>query len=145
MLEYSAWGVQMAEKEPVAVVLDFMERINSGNVDSICAALTTDHIFVDALGAKFVSRETMRTAWTYYYKIIPDYKVSHEELFAKGDIVAVFGTARGTFSDDGKLKKENFWEIPAAWKAVVRDGLVAYWQVFADNRPVRKLMGDPVP
>ena len=37
------------------------------------------------------------------------------------------------------------WEIPAAWKAVVRDGLVAHWQVFADNQPVRKLMGDSAP
>jgi len=135
----------MAEKEPVAVVLNFMERINSGNVDAIFAALTPDHIFVDALNAKFVSRETMCTAWRYYIKMIPDYKVSHEEIFAKGDTVAIFGTSRGTFSEDGKIKKENFWEIPAAWKAAVRDGLVAYWQVFADNQPVRKLMGDSVP
>jgi ketosteroid isomerase-like protein len=135
----------MPDKEPVAGVLDFMERINSGNVDAICAAMTTDHIFVDALNAKFVSRETMRTAWRYYIKMIPDYKVSHEEIFAKGDTVAVFGTARGTFSEDGKIKKENFWEIPAAWKAVVRDGLVASWQVFGDNQPIRKLMGDSVP
>ncbi len=58
----------MAEKEPVAVVLDFMERVNSGDVDSICAAMTPDHVFVDALGARFVSRETMRTALAAYYQ-----------------------------------------------------------------------------
>ena len=52
----------MAEKEPVAVVLDFMERINSGNVDSICAALTADHIFVDALGAKLTARPSPKFA-----------------------------------------------------------------------------------
>jgi ketosteroid isomerase-like protein len=135
----------MPEKEPVAVVLDFIERINSGNVDSICAAMTEDHVFVDALGARFVSRKTMCAGWRGYHEMIPDYKVSHEEIFAKGDTVAVFGTARGTLAVDGKLEKQNFWEIPASWKAVVRDGLVAYWQVFADNQPVRKLMGDPVP
>ena len=135
----------MAEKEPVAVVLDFMERINSEDVDSICAAMTPDHVFVDALGARIVSREAMRTGWRMYHEMIPDYKVSHEEILAKDDTVAVFGTARGTFAVDGKLKKENFWEIPAAWKAVVRDGLVAHWQVFADNQPVRKLMSDSAP
>ena len=135
----------MVEKEPVAVVLDFMERVNSGNVDSICAAMTPDHVFVDALGARFVSRETMRTGWRMYHQMIPDYKVSHEEIFAKGETVAVFGTARGTVAEDGKLKKENFWEIPASWKAIVRDGLVAHWQVYADNYQVRKLMGDSVP
>jgi ketosteroid isomerase-like protein len=135
----------MAEKKPVAVVLDFIERINSGNVDSICAALTENHVFVDALGARIVSREAMRTGWRMYHEMIPDYKVSHEEIFANGDTVAIFGSARGTFALEGKLKKENFWEIPAAWKAEVRDGLIAHWQVFADNQPVRKLMGEPVP
>ncbi len=64
---------------------------------------------------------------------------------AKGDTVGIFGSGRGTIAVEGKLKKENFWEIPAAWKAVVQNGLVAYWQVFADNQPVRKLMGDPTP
>jgi ketosteroid isomerase-like protein len=135
----------MVEKEPVAVVLDFIERINSGNVDSICAAMTENHIFVDALGGRFVTRETMRAGWRTYHELIPDYKVSHEEILAKGDTVAIFGSARGTIAVEGKLKKENFWEIPAAWKAVVQNGLVAYWQVFADNQPVRKLMGDPTP
>jgi hypothetical protein len=80
-----------------------------------------------------------------YFKMIPDYKVSHEEVMAKGDTVAVFGSARGTYAKAGKLTKQNFWEIPASWKAITRDGLVAYWQVYADNQPVRKLMGDPAP
>jgi hypothetical protein len=31
------------------------------------------------------------------------------------------------------------------WYAVVRDGKVARWQVYADNQPVRKLMGEAVP
>jgi hypothetical protein len=78
--------------------------------------------------------------------MVPDYKVSHEEIFAMGDVVAVFGTARGTFvAPGGTAKKENFWEVPASWKAIVREGKVAHWQVYADNQPIRKLMGDPVP
>ena|SRR5580704_3868278 len=135
----------MADKDPIAVVLDFIERINSGKVDAICAAMTEDHIFVDALGAQFKGRDTMRKAWGVYVQMIPDYKVSHEEIFAKGDTVAVFGSARGTYAKNGKLSKASFWEIPAAWKAITRDGLVAYWQVYADNQPVRKLMGDATP
>lgn len=135
----------MANQEPAAVVLDFMERINSGSVDALCAAMTEDHVFVDGLGARFAGREAMRTGWRAYYKMVPDYKVSHEEILAQGETVAVFGTARGTYAPDGKLKKENFWEVPAAWKAIVRNGLVAHWQVFADNQPVRKLTGNPVP
>jgi ketosteroid isomerase-like protein len=135
----------MAEKEPVAVVLDFIERINSGDADAICAAMTEDHVFVDSLGARFAGREKMRGGWQAYLRMVPDYKVSHEEILAKGETVGVFGTARGTYSSDGKVKKENFWEVPAAWRAIVRGGLVAYWQVFADNEPIRKLMGNAVP
>jgi len=35
--------------------------------------------------------------------------------------------------------------VPAAWLAVVKDGLVAEWRVYADNQPLRKLMGDKAP
>ena len=139
----------MADADSIAVVLDFMERINSGDVEKICALMTEDHVFVDALGTKMNGRETMLNGWRMYHSMIPDYKVSHEEIFAKGEAVAVFGTARGTFSPPNSggvsLKRENFWEIPAAWFAVVRGGKVARWQVYADNQPVRKLMGEPVP
>jgi ketosteroid isomerase-like protein len=139
----------MAESGAIAVVLEFMERINSGDVERICALMSEDHVFVDALGAKFDGRETMRVGWRMYHAMIPDYKVSHEEIFAKGQTVAVIGSARGTFAAqrdaNAPLKKENFWEIPAAWFAVVRDGKVARWQVYADNQPVRKLMGEAVP
>jgi len=135
----------MAAREPVEVVLAFMEKINARDVDGLCALMTENHIFVDALGSRVEGREKMRGAWRGYYAMIPDYKVSHEEILSNGDIVAVFGAARGTFAPGGQPKKENFWEIPAAWLAKVRGGLIAEWRVYADNQPVRKLMGEPVP
>lgn len=135
----------MAGKEPTEVVLAFMERINAADVEGLCSLMTDDHLFVDALGTRVQGRESMRQAWKLYFGWIPDYKVSHEEILPKGNLVAVFGTARGTYATDGKLREENKWEIPAAWLAVVRDELVAQWRVYADNQPVRKLMGDSTP
>ena len=41
----------------------------------------------------------------------------------------------------GQLPKENHWSAPAAWRAVVRDGLIAEWQVYADIQSARKIMG----
>lgn len=131
--------------EPVEVVLAFMEKINAGDVDGLCALMSEDHVFIDALGTQIKGREKMRAAWKGYYAMIPDYKVSHEEILQKGAVVAVFGTARGTFAPEGKVEKKNSWEIPAAWMAVVREGRVAQWRVYADNQPVRKLMGESVP
>jgi len=43
------------------------------------------------------------------------------------------------------VANENFWEVPASWLAVVQGGLLAEWRVYADNQPLRKLMGDNVP
>ena len=52
----------------------------------------------------------------------------------------MFGTAQGTFSHKGELSKDDFWKTPAAWKAVVKNGKIALWQVYADNEPIRKIM-----
>jgi ketosteroid isomerase-like protein len=32
------------------------------------------------------------------------------------------------------------WRTPAAWKAVIRDGKVVEWRVFADNKPVYEIL-----
>lgn len=75
--------------------------------------------------------------------MVPDYSISHSEIFADGNTVAVFGSAQGTFvhpKDGGQIKKENSWKSLAAWRAVVKDGKIALWQVFADNEPIRAIM-----
>jgi hypothetical protein len=55
-------------------------------------------------------------------------------------MVAVFGAAGGTISADGKLPAENKWRIPASWLAVVENGLVKEWRVYADNKPVYDIL-----
>jgi len=87
----------------------------------------------------------MRKGWTGYFRMFPDYHVSHAEVFSHGDVVASFGTAEATFAVAGKLPKENHWIVPAAWRAVVSNGLIAEWQVYADNQAARKIMGWPNP
>jgi len=90
-------------------------------------------------------REAMRKGWTGYYRMFPDYRVSHTEVISHGEVVAVFGSAEGTYAVEGKLPKQNHWSVPAAWRAVVRDGLIAEWQVYADNQAARKIIGWPNP
>jgi hypothetical protein len=38
------------------------------------------------------------------------------------------------------LRPENHWTTPAAWRASIRDGLIAEWRVYADNEPIRQIM-----
>ena len=130
----------MSATNPADTVLSFLERINQHEVEGLVALLTEDHLFVDALGARVRGREAMRTAWASYFHFFPDYIVSWTEIMQKGAAVGVFGSARGTYCAGGAPSEENRWEIPAAWKAVVRDSRIAEWRVYCDNEPVRRIM-----
>lgn len=125
---------------PIAAVLQFEQAINSRNPEAICSLMTSDGEFIDSLGNRIQGTDKLRAAWTGYFKMVPDYSISHSEVFADGNTVAVFGSAQGTFSNDGTLPRENFWKTPAAWRAVVKDSKIAVWQVFADNEPIRAIM-----
>lgn len=118
----------------------FVERINSHNVDDLCEIMAEDHVFIDSLGNRLEGREMMRGAWAMYFNMFPDYNVSATEVIRRGDVVALFGSACGTYSVNEELSEENRWEIPVALKAVIRDNLIAEWRVYADNDPVRQIM-----
>ena len=123
----------MGSTEPLEVVMEFIKRINAGNVDALCELMTEDHVFQDALGKRFVGRETLRGGWKAYFQQVSDYKIRGEEFFQDKSVVAVFGTASGTSKRDGKFSKEGYWHIPAAWKAAVRGVLIAQWCVYAES------------
>ena len=125
---------------PIEAVLQFEHAINSRNPNAICSLMAGDGEFIDSLGNRIQGTEKLRAAWVGYFKMVPDYSISHSEIFAQGNTVAVFGSAQGTFSKDGQLAKENFWRTPAAWRAVVKDGKIVLWQVYADNEPIRAIM-----
>ena len=122
--------------DPKTIVLRFIERINAGDVEGIYVLLTEDHTFIDSLGHTLSGCEAMRSAWESYFRMMPDYSIKVQDIVQGEDLVAVFGGATGTYVADGTLRPENRWSTPAAWKAIVREGRLAYWQVYADNKPV---------
>ena len=121
-------------------VLQFLERINQRDVDGLAACMTDDHVFIDSLGHAVRGRDGMRAGWRGYFTFCPDYWLSHEEIFADGNRVAVFGAAGGTIAVAGKLLPENKWRTQGAWLAVVEQALVKEWRVYADNKPVHDIM-----
>ena len=72
--------------------------------------------------------------------MVPDYYVKVSESFDSGDVVVMLGIAGGTFTKDATLKRDNRWEVPAVWRAVVEGDKIKQWQVYADNEPIRKIM-----
>jgi ketosteroid isomerase-like protein len=127
------------------VAMAFVAKINAHDVDGLVALMTPDHLFVDALDHSFRGAEQMRQGWKFYFGMFPDYAIEVTEELSRGNDVAMFGRARGTFALNGKLARENSWEIPAAWKAVVKEGQVAEWRVYCDNDPARKIMAVNAP
>ncbi len=125
---------------PKQVATKFAEAIGSRDVDALHELMTEDHTFIDGMGTTVSGRERMRDGWRGYYTMVPDYAIEITEIFESGNVVAMLGMAFGTFSSDGTLKKENFWKVPAAWRAVIDGDKVRQWQVYADNEPIRVIM-----
>jgi ketosteroid isomerase-like protein len=125
---------------PVEVVLQFEQRINAHDPAAIIGLLSADSVFIDSMGTRVQGLEKLRVAWEGYFKMVPDYAIDHDEILGHGNTVAVFGSASGTFSADGRIQKENFWTTKAAWRAIVKNEKIALWQVFADNEPIRAIM-----
>jgi ketosteroid isomerase-like protein len=118
----------------------FIEAINRHDIGAIGELMSEDHTFIDSGGDVYKGNEQMRQGWADYFRMFPDYKIEAPEFVVSGDTIILLGKASGTYTTDGKLRPENHWEIPAAWKAVIADEKIKFWQVFADNTPVMEIM-----
>jgi ketosteroid isomerase-like protein len=125
---------------PLDLALAFVARINAHDVPGLAALMSSDHRFVDSLGAVVTGRDKMTKGWTGYFQMVPDYHIEVSRSFADGGEVVLLGSARGTYTRDGSLDPTNQWQTPAAWRALALNDLIAEWQVYADNEPIRQRM-----
>lgn len=135
----------MRDQYSLDVALAFVAKINSHDVNGVVEWMTADHVFVDALGSTLRGADQMRQAWKGYFSLFADYSIEVTDQFNRNNLVAMFGKARGTLAINGNLLRQNFWEIPAAWRANVQQGRVAEWRVYCDNEPARKIMAANAP
>lgn len=116
----------------------FVRAINRQDADALAELMTEEHRFIDSMGNIVEGREKMRTAWTKYFQMVPDYTVAVEETFCDGPVVVMLGMAQGTYSPDGQLESENHWTTPTAFRAFLQDQKMAEWRVYCDNEPIRQ-------
>ncbi len=112
------------------VILAFIDRINAHDVEGLGDLMSQDHTFIDAHGNKVSGNEMMIAGWRGYFEWFPDYFIEVTDIFENGEMFGMFGFAGGSF----KGNPGGRWHLPAAWKAIVKDGRVALWQVFADTK-----------
>ena len=89
----------------------------------------------------------MRQGWRAYFQAVAQYQIHADEFFHTDERLAI-SSAPGRVESTQRTARptpDNFWEVPAAWRVVISDGLVAEWRVYADNQPLRKLMGERQP
>jgi ketosteroid isomerase-like protein len=126
---FAADGQTSAGKSPITVALAFIARINAHDVARLCDLMTEGHVFADALGGRFEGRENMRVGWKEFFRLFPRYRIDIETTTATNETVGLFGTAAGSYQAAPKKR----WQVAAAWKAVISDGLVAEWWVYCDT------------
>jgi len=115
----------MDESLALALVRAFVAKLNAHQVDGLYALMTDDHRCVDAFGAAVQGRDVVCHAWRAYFTRVPDYHIACEQVLSGGSTIAIFGTASGTFRQDGDVDPVQRWEVPAAWNVVVRGTSVA--------------------
>ncbi len=126
---------------PRDTALAFVEAINSHSVGAIAEMISDNHTLVDSLGTVVAGREEIRKAWIGYFYLVPDFSISCDRVLEEGDTVAIFGTADGTCRVGSRVDPSNHWSIPASWLVSIEGNKVVRWQIFADNEPVRKILG----
>ena len=122
------------------IVKEYIARINEHDIPGLIEMTSQDAVFIDSMGINTEGKTEMRKAWDMLLTFFPDYTILVKDIISTNGMVAVFGTAKGTLSTDGKILAENKFEIPASWTASVKNGKVSKWRVYADNQRVRKLI-----
>ena len=120
----------------VKVVRDFIESINSANIDRIYNLMTKDHEFIDSQGNKMIGNDNLKKAWIGYFSLFPDYKIEITDTLQNDSIIVMLGYASGTYKTNNKSSDNNHWRMPASWKVIVVGEKIKLWQVYADNSVV---------
>ncbi len=134
----------MEDSLALGVVRAFVAKINAHQADGLYDLMTDQHRFVDAFGPSAQGRAVLRQVWSEYFTRVPDYSITCEQVLSGGDTIAIFGNAGGSDSQHAPLHLARRWEVPAAWKVIVRGTRVAEWHVYMDAHPLRHIMAQLV-
>jgi ketosteroid isomerase-like protein len=123
---------------PVAAAIGFIDAINRGDVDRLVALMSPGHRLQVLQELPVTGREANRDAWNGYVTAFPDYVIYPDHLVHRGDDVFVLGSTTGSHLG---LPDQEEHQLRVIWRASVRDGLLALWQIIEDTPGQRALLG----
>jgi ketosteroid isomerase-like protein len=115
------------------IVQDYIAAINEADVDRILSLMSDNHIMIDSQDHKMTGKDNLRQAWIGYLGLFPDYKIEVNEILEKGSLICILGYASGTYKNLKNDDNSNFWKIPLALAAIIKDNHISKWQIYADN------------
>lgn len=118
---------------PTEIALAFVDAINSKDLERLAELMTDDHKYIDGDGSEHVGKDRMKDGWKEHVKLIPDLTLSISIQFEEKDTVLLVGQSRGTIIHNGELKQENSWQVPSAWRVVVKSEKISEWQLYANQ------------
>lgn len=118
---------------PTETALAFVSAINAKDIARLAELMTEEHKFIDGDGSEHVGKDGMKVGWKEHFKLIPDLTLSVSIQFEEKDTVILVGKSEGTIIDNGILKKENSWQVPSAWRVVIKSEKVSEWQLYANQ------------
>jgi hypothetical protein len=112
---------------PADVALRFVDRINAGDHEGLSRLMTEDFRFTDYGGAEYQGRDLMRGGFRRYFEMYPGYRIILDRLLSSGSTsILIIGRAERSHLGPVVEQKKTL-----AWKADIRDGLVAEWRIYA--------------
>jgi len=127
-----------AEQQAIALVKQFIARINAHDPVGLGLLSLPGLRFIDATGTRY---SLGKPGWKRYFSTFPDYRMTVDGIVSDGTTVAIFGSARGSFKGRGRRAAGAAWHLPVAWRARVRAGKVVEWQVYCDVEPMLQSSG----
>jgi ketosteroid isomerase-like protein len=118
---------------PTEIALAFADAINSKDIERLAELMTDDYKFIDGDGSEYVGKEQMKVGWKEHLELIPDLTLTVLMHFEEKDTVVLVGMSRGTIIQNGELKSENSWQVPSAWRVLVKSEKVVEWQLYANQ------------
>ncbi|MFW9829372.1 MAG: YybH family protein [Candidatus Thorarchaeota archaeon] len=122
----------MCLKDPKSTALQFNEYINNQDIEGIRNLITEDYTFIDSSGKIEKGKELNIKNWKHFFDQYPDYKHAFTRIESRNNLVVLIGYSTCSYEPlDG----------PAIWTAIIKNDLIAKWQIYDDTKENRNNLG----
>lgn len=114
-------------RDITAVVLQFVDHVNRGDLEKMAPMLAPDHLLSDEPTLYFEGRLCALRHWRDLFSRCPGYGMDILDMERLGESVYVVGHTLGTLPSGERTKAATTWYVR------VSDGRIAEWRVYAEK------------